>query len=195
MLNLEKRFNPEFLLPYNLEVDANYESCARAHKILGEALRKGDSNLMNEGLRLYREAYDSGIQEAAENALAFCVSASIHNSLIRNTNVADFADLIDSFAIGLCSKGHPVGLYDLALSATYGFYERGQPKDESVSDFEAGWSLMLRLAQRSNVYAENFVKLSVDFCCNTVPMVKGTGILVLPPPIQVWGGLIYKIWE
>lgn len=194
MLNLDA-FNPELLLPYNLKVDANSKSCARAHKILGEALRKGDSNLMNEGLRLYKEACDSGVQEAAENALAFCVSAATHNSLIRNTKVADFADLIDSFAIRLCSIGDPVGLYYLALSTVYGFYERGQPKDENVSDFEAGWSFMIDLGRRSNVYAENFLKLSVDFSCAAVPVAKGKGVLVLPPPLQTWGHLIYKIWE
>lgn len=196
MLNLEKKFSPESLLPlYNPEVDANSELCARAHKILGEAMRKVDANLMNEGIQLYRDAYDSGVQEAAVNALAFCVSVATHNTLAKRTRVTAFGDLIEEFAGRLCSIDHPIGGYYLALSLIYGFYEREQAKDESESDFDAGWSLMLSLADRSNKYAENFVKLSVDFSCATVPVAKGQGILVLPPPLQTWGHLIYKIWE
>lgn len=196
MLDFEKEFNPDLFLPvYKPEVDVKSKLCARAHKILKESMRKFDAHLMVEGLKLYDEAYISGVQEAAVNALAFCVSIAIRFLLAKRHKVSILEDLIDLYAGRLCSTNHPVGWYYLALSAIYGFYEREGPKDESMSDSEVGWSLMLDLAQRPNVYAENFVNFSVEFFYETVDLPVRKPMLVLPPPIQAWGSLIYKVWE
>lgn len=75
-----------------------------------------------------------------------------------------------------------------------GFMKERDPKT-SMSDSEVGWSLMLDLAQRPNVYAENFVNFSVEFFYETVDLPVRKPMLVLPPPIQAWGSLIYKVWE
>lgn len=204
MLNFEKEFNPELLLPvYKPEIDVQSELCAKAHRTLREAMRKADAHLANEGLELYSNAYGSGVPEAAVNALTFCVSMAANNALAtkdsdgstKRAATTAWKDLIHVLIEILFEVNHPVSVYYLALSLIYGFCEGGELTAKNESDFDVGWSLMLTLADRSNEYAENFVNFSVDFCLETVPAAKGEKIQILPPPIQVWGGLIYKIWE
>lgn len=195
-------FDPNLLIPaYGADIDRKSKLYARGRKETVEALKTGNSDRLANGIKIYQDAFDSGVVEAGVNILAVSACASINNVLVANeygykikTNV--FQQPIQVYTELVNNAKHPSGAYYLGFCTIYELYKMSQSRD---SDVWSAWTLMYGLADRGNVYASNFLNFCLAYHFELLPpQIREEQPIILPfqaPPLDEWGATIYQIWD